>query len=300
MTQQIFSYDHRSACVCGAALDPGAPRVVKDFPRGQIVFSQCPACQSYVQAPVLTPDSLSAWFDSTDYQGGDGRKGVIYADYGRDEATRLAEARQRYDHDLAAYLPEKSHVFEVGCASGSLLAAIAEHGHKVAGCDLSPRFVEAARTLYGLDVVAADWNDVAIEDASLDAVLMLGTVSGINGLDRALETARRKLKPGGFLFFNFPAADSLVARVYGSSFWMFTPSVMQFMSRRGIHLVLKRAGFRVEVEGLDRQAPSLRKLLNHMKIRPLYSLVERLGLLDVRLPVALPLPGIYRVLARPE
>ena len=299
MTQQIFSYDRRSACVCGTPLDDNAPSVVKVFPRGKIAFSRCPACLSYIQAPILTPDSLSAWFDSTDYQGGTQQKGVGYADYSRDEASRYAEGRQRYEYDLATRLPPAARVFEVGCASGSLLAAIAEHGHKVAGCDLSPRFVEAARTLYGLDVVAADWNDVAIEDANLDAVLMLGTVSGINGLDRALETARRRLKPGGFLFFNFPAADSLVARVYGSSFWMFTPSVMQFMSRSGARRALERAGFRVEVEGIDRQKPSLRKLLGHMKIKPLYVLVERLGLLDFQIPLAVPLPGIYHILARP-
>jgi SAM-dependent methyltransferase len=297
MAPASFAFVPRSRCICGAQLSGTSAEVARRLPSGEVSFRSCTACGSWVQSPMLTAASHSAWLDSSDYQGAERKRGVGYADYARDERQRALEAALRYRRDIAPYLRPRSRVLEVGCASGTLLAEIARHGHEVIGCDLSARFAQAARRLYGLDVTVADWLDLALPPASLDAVLLLGTVSNLRCLGECLERARGQLRPGGMLFFNFPAADSLPARLYGKRMWMFTPSVMQFMTRRGVAAALDRAGLAIAACRTDRQAPSLGKLIGHARLVGLYPLFDRLGLLDVRVPVALPIPGVLAVRA---
>src|SRR5262249_49364100 len=222
----------------------------------------------------------------------------------RDQRTSRASAMQTMPatsasapatRDIAPHLPKHARVLEVGCASGTLLGEIARHGHSVLGCDLSERFAQSASRLHNIDAAVADWLDLEIPEATLDAILLLGTISNLPRLDESLARARRQLRPGGMLFFNFPAADSLVARLYGSRMWMFTPSVMQFMTRGGMTTALDRAGFRIASWAIDRQAPGFGKILGHAGLMRLYPLFDRLGLIDAAIPLALPIPGVYAV-----
>jgi len=298
-----FAFVPRTHCICGTPLACRTPRaeqsaeIVRHLPYGEVRFRRCAACGSWLQAPVLNPAALAAWCNSPDYQGSEHNPGIGYADYARDERQRAIEARHRYRHDIAPHLPKQARVLEVGCASGTLLGEIARHGHSVLGCDLSERFAQTARRLHNIDVAVADWLDLDVPDATLDAILLLGTISNLPRLDESLARARRQLRPGGMLFFNFPAADSLVARLYGSRMWMFAPSVMQFMTRGGITTALDRAGFRIASSAIDRQAPGFGKILGHARLMRLYPLFARLGLIDAAIPLALPIPGVYAVRA---
>lgn len=293
-----FEFSPRTECVCGASVG-GSPDVLKKLPQGSVGFRRCPDCGSYVQSPALTMRSLSAWYDSAEYQGGAGVRGVGYSDYAGDEQQRRIEARRRYARDLAPYLGQGARVLEVGAATGSLLAELREQGHAPLGCDLSERFAAQAHKWYGLQVAVGDWLDLQVADGSLDGIVLLGTISNLSDLDGCLRRARAQLKPSGFLFFNFPAADSVLARLYGDSYWMFTPSVMQFMTRRGMTAALKRAGFGIDRQGIDRQSPTFAKLAGHARLGFVHPLLKRLRLADTALPMSLPLPGIVAVRARP-
>jgi hypothetical protein len=131
-------------------------------------------------------------------------------------------------------------------------------------------------------------------------VTLLGTLSNLTDLPAALTRIRGLLRPGGVLVANFPAADSVVARLYGSRFWMFAPSASTFLSAAGCRRALERAGFHVIGTRTDRQMPSLRKLLTHAKLGSLVTILDRLGLAGAALPVPLPVPGIRLVVARAE
>lgn len=294
-----FEFEPRESCVCGAAIAVDAHTVAKRYAPGVVRFRRCGGCGSFVQSPRLTTVALARWYDSPAYRGGKGAAGAGYLDYMRGEAQRGVEARRRVRRDLAPHLPPGARVLEVGAATGSLLEALRRVGHVPVGCDLSSEFVAAARRLHGLDVALADWLDLPVADASLDAIVLLGTFPNLADPGRCLAAARRQLRPDGFLFFNFPAADSLPARLYGERMWMFTPSVMQFPTSRGVALALERAGFRVEAMDTDRQSPSLAKIAGHARLGFLHPVLSRLGLAEAALPLALPLPGIVAVRARP-
>lgn len=163
---------------------------------------------------------------------------------------------------------------------------------------ICPSALPPPRARYQLDVVVTDWLDLDVADASLDAIVLLGTFSNLADPGRCLRRARDKLRPDGFLFFNFPAADSGVARLYGEHMWMFTPSVMQFATRQGVRSALERAGLRIEAMRVDRQSPTFAKIAGHARLGVLYPWIERCGLAEAALPFGLPLPGIVAVRAR--
>lgn len=294
-----FEFTDRHSCPCGASLEQSHSCVTKETELGQVRFVLCPDCGSFIQSPMLTPTSLAAWYDSDAYQGGGARQGSAYIDYAKDEDQRIHEARGRYLRDLAPHLPPHAQVLEIGCASASILAEVQRHGHYPLGCDLSPRFAELSRSRHGISVQVSDYLDMDIPAASLDAVLLFGTISNMQNLYDSVVRMHRHLKPSGFVLLNFPAADSMMASLYGHKYWMYAPSVMQFLTRRGILKVLDRANFSVEWIGHDRQAPSVSKVLAHAGLSGLHGIANKLGLLNKVLPSLL-IPGVFAVRTRPK
>lgn len=288
-----FSYVSRSVCACGAARQPDSPKVEVALTFGTVSFVRCPRCSSYFQSPQIDAESLNQWVDSDEYQSRS-----IYLDYMANEAQRRIESEARYRHSLASLLPKASKVLEIGCATGSLLSVIKDHGHSVKGLDLSPKFAERARVLYGLDVEVTSFLEFSDVAGSYDAILMLGTVCNLQDLNAQLEHAHSLLKPGGVLYFNLPYVDSLPHRLYGKRYWMFTPSIFNFLSIPGVRLALRAAGFEIGKVQTDLQKPAVSKVLGHSKLKSLYPLIRRLGLGSAALPFALPIPGIKLVIAR--
>jgi hypothetical protein len=100
--------------------------------------------------------------------------------------------------------------------------------------------------------------------------------------------------------FNFPdAASPIVRLIYRQRFWMFTPSVMTFMTERGCRVALAAAGFTSTGIRTDVQRPSLRKLLQHANLAFFSRALSLFGIPNASLPIALPLPAVRLVVARP-
>ncbi|MGE0483633.1 MAG: class I SAM-dependent methyltransferase [Gammaproteobacteria bacterium] len=292
-----FEYEARPRCVCGELLGGGVRREF-DHPWGQVVFERCGACASWLQAPQIRADSLARWYDSAAYRGSSREAGAGYHDYFADEANRLVEARARASVDLLGLVPPPADALEIGCATGSQLAALVEYGYRVHGIDLAAEFVEFARERYALDVYCGDFLTAPVSESTFDLVLMYGTLSNLPDPDAQLERVARVLRPGGVLATNLPLADSLTARVFGRRYWMFTPSVSSFMSRRGVRSLLERTGLvGIEIRQ-DWQQPSWGKLLHHARLGHLLRAARVLGWAEKRLPTRLPIPGVALALAR--
>ena len=300
MSAGQFAFAGRPHCICAIPLPEKPQSVRKTFAWGDIRFARCTSCGSWCQSPQITPASLAQWYDSDQYQGSATQRGTAYSNYLQDEDHRLGEARQRYRSDLAEYLPSSSaKVLEIGCATGSLLKVIRDAGHEVFGIDLSQRFADAAKQVHGLDVQVSDILSADAPDGYFDMVFLFGTISNLSDIPGAIARIRRLLKPDGVLVANFPAADSLVARLYGERFWMFAPSVNTFMTTKGCAAILKEGGFSVLESATDFQAPSLHKLFNHAKFGALLPVLDALGLGARSLPFRIPVPGVRIVWARP-
>lgn len=96
-------------------------------------------------------------------------------------------------------------VADVGGGPGVYATWLAHQGYRVHLFDVVPRHVEEVRATK-TDLVTAEVGDarrVALEDACVDAVLLLGPLYHlVEKADRivALQEARRVLRPGGMLF----------------------------------------------------------------------------------------------------
>lgn len=257
---------------------------------------RCTLCGSYSQSPQITTESLSKWYDSDEYQGGGGHAGSAYVNYEQDEQARVHEARGRFRKYIAPFLPPSANVLEIGCATGSLLSVVREHGHKTVGIDLSRRFAEAARRIHDLKVIAGDFMTLELEPESFDAIILLGTASNMQDLQSALSRIGSLLKQNGFVLFNFPHADSLIARAYGLRYWMYAPSVSNFMTVSGCLKMLEQANFTTASISTDTQQPSLGKLLHHSKLdRFIPRRLENWA--NAPIPFAVPIPAVTLIRA---
>lgn len=215
-----------------------------------------------------------------------------------DEDSRIGEARKRYIRDLQTELSQGTRVLEVGCATGSLLSVLRDKGCVVTGVDFSQKFVETAKTLYGLDIMCGDALNVALPKKHFDAIILFGTIGNLQDIPRYLDRFHALLRDGGTLVFNFVDANSPVVRyIYRSNSWMFTPSINCFMSSKSCRTVLDRAGFRIISMRQDVQCPSLQKLFNHARMSAIIPLLERLNLGKAALPFSLPVPSVKLVKA---
>jgi len=293
-----FEYSPRDACICGATLDASLARVVKGYPPGEVSFVRCESCGSWCQSPRITAQSLARWFESPAYFGKRGAPGAAYADYFADEPQRLREAEYRWRRMLRRVAPPGSKVLEIGCATGSLLRVLRDHGCEVTGIDLSRKFADFARSEYALEVVQGEFLVCDLGARRFDLIVLLGTFCNLPRLDESLAKMRALLSRQGALVFNFPDAAHWIARAYGCRHWMFAPSVDVFPTRQGCESALRNAGLRLRSMRTDRQRPTLRKLLKHARMEPLLATAARLGMEHLTLPLDLPVPGVRLARAR--
>jgi ubiquinone/menaquinone biosynthesis C-methylase UbiE len=121
---------------------------------------------------------------------------------------RAAEPQQRAMLD--AYLsevplPDSAIVLDAGCGTGAVARALAQRPNvrAVVGLDPSPVFVEKAREYAKetsrLSFLVGDARAIEYPDASFDLVVFHTVLCHIPSPERALEEARRVLRPGGWL-----------------------------------------------------------------------------------------------------
>jgi SAM-dependent methyltransferase len=120
---------------------------------------------------------------------------LVRTPHGRLEFLRTQELLRRV-------LPPSASVLDVGGGTGVHAEWIAGDGHPVHLIDVVPAHVEAAGRIPGVTAALGDARNLAVEDGSVDVVLLLGPLYHlVDSADRAraLAQARRVLRPGGVL-----------------------------------------------------------------------------------------------------
>ncbi len=128
----------------------------------------------------------------------------------------LDDVLSRLDERMrAAYLPHRGRVLEMGCGAGDQSLHLAQQGYDVAGVDIAPTSIAWANEkahMRGLKVDfrvgnVCDLNGVG--DADFDIVLDGHCLHFVIGAARPrfLHSARRVLKPGGWLLITSVCDD---------------------------------------------------------------------------------------------
>jgi SAM-dependent methyltransferase len=216
---------------------------------------RCRACRSWTYLPRPSADEQAARHDSPEYFEHE------YFQARRDEkATYLRRCRQIFAQiaqvaDPASLKGER--LLDVGCDTGSLLAAAAEtYGLVPAGVDVAERAVAGARAK-GFEVFHGTLEEAPAEYSGFGLVTAVDILEHVVDPQRFLADVFRRMRPGGILYVQTPNLDSTVygvgrglcrltaARPRGFFDRLFPPQHIQYFSAPGLRSLAEKAGFTV-------------------------------------------------------
>jgi len=184
---------------------------------------------------------------------------VVTEQFGSTAAAYLTSAVHAQGEDLkelaqiAAVIPQ-ARVLDLGCGGGHAAFAVAPGVREVVAYDLSQQMLDvvvaaaAERGLANLSVKQGSADQLDFPDASFDLVCTRFSAHHWRGLPKALEEARRVLKPGGRLVIIDTAAPSdVLADTYVQAIELLRDtSHVRNVSAGSWRKLLGRAGFAVE------------------------------------------------------
>ena len=105
-----------------------------------------------------------------------------------------------------------ARALEAMCGSGQMTGFLSERGARVTGLDISGEGIARFRRRWpGCDSVEASVLDTGLDDASYDAVFIIGGLHHVaDQVDDAVREMHRILRPGGVFCFGEPHAGSLM------------------------------------------------------------------------------------------
>lgn len=110
---------------------------------------------------------------------------------------------------IKPFLPNsQTRILEIGCATGRLLSLLKQSGYEnVLGLDPSPICADSAHKLYGVRVLVNALSDIAIENQSIDFLILAGVLEHIRDLGAALVRLWNILSEGGRIYVAVPDAS---------------------------------------------------------------------------------------------
>lgn len=121
---------------------------------------------------------------------------------------------------ISSMLMSASAILDLACGTGGHALALAAHGHRVTGVDISESMLrrmrrKAAERGLPIPVSVGDMRRLPLADATFDAVICLfdsiGYVRTDEGVRAALSAVRRVLKPGGLFVVEFWHKPTMIA-----------------------------------------------------------------------------------------
>src|SRR5258706_8229869 len=112
-------------------------------------------------------------------------------------------------------LQPKPRVLEISCAPGKMLAELRGLGAEVHGIEPNAAAVKIAHESHNLHVDTGMLDDVKLDPAQFDLVLMKYSLEHVHSPHETLTAIRKLLEPGGKAVFWVPNARSLDARLFG-------------------------------------------------------------------------------------
>ncbi|HEV3021029.1 MAG TPA: class I SAM-dependent methyltransferase, partial [Pirellulales bacterium] len=196
----------------------------------------CTSCGLVYYPRRLAPGEAERLYSSEYFQGAE------YFDYWNDRAIHEANFRRRV-RQLARWLPEGSHVFEIGCSYG-LFLHLARQRWTVRGCDIAAEPCRTAREGFGLDVRCADFFDVPLARGEIDAFCLWDTIEHLDAPDEYLARMAELLLPGGIVALTTGDIGSWLARRQGPR-WrqIHPPTHLWYFSLATMRSTLARYGF---------------------------------------------------------
>lgn len=116
---------------------------------------------------------------------------------------------------IQSRLKTRGRVLDVGCATGTFLAALRRLGWEVYGVETNAEAAAYARQRFGLNVFTGELEAAAFPEHYFDLVILWDVLEHVHEPRQVLQEAARIVQPGGALLLVLPNPESLEARVFG-------------------------------------------------------------------------------------
>lgn len=208
------------------------------------VLVQCTACGLVIESPRPTREKIDAfyanealWTNSTDAEGNP-RSYVKELEAKKPQFDDLVRRIERYKTG--------GRLLDVGAGPGLLERSLDPARWTVLGVESSRYIAEYGPRTFGSHVVHGHFEDMALEPASFDVIVMKYVLDHMERPWDAILKARALLKPDGLLVVaDLINIDSFAARFFADGHRLFHPMHFTYFSPATIRAHLARAGFRV-------------------------------------------------------
>lgn len=225
-------------------------RVLLTWEAGYEVI-QCAFCDfSTANFAIEDPeDHVKISYDNDTYYEKFLREIVEHYDY-----RKNTMGKERFEYSVARLGLDQSSatILDLGCGAGWFLSYLKERGVKARGLEVNPMAVRFCESR-GLNVSDSRLADEP--DGMYDVITMFDVLEHLDDPIDVLATARRKLKPGGFVVGYTPNIHSIAYELMGSKQNTLLPfEHVGFFSPRAFAHLASGTGFEVhtvEVFGFD-------------------------------------------------
>jgi 2-polyprenyl-3-methyl-5-hydroxy-6-metoxy-1,4-benzoquinol methylase len=225
---------------------------------------KCARCDLVYQSPIPSSAEIVDAYD-----------GVVDERYEQERSGRI----ETFGRDLAALHRHErgGRLLDVGCHLGLFLEVARDVGWDVTGVEPSRWSVERAR-MRGLDVRHGTLDSVRFPEGSFDAVTMWDVVEHLADPLAELRRIHRLLRPDGLLALSTMNVDALFPRLVGRRWPWYMQMHLVYFSRRTLHNMLTKAGFRVVEMVPHKRVVRLSYLVSRVEpySRPLYRAADAL------------------------
>lgn len=151
-------------------------------------------------------------------------------------------------------------LLDFGCGGGGgFLHEMQCRGWTVTGLDVSETAIAHLCDKHALPALSGSLPHPELPVAQFDLITMWNSLEHVHSPRTVLEEARRLLAPGGQLVVAVPNIDSLAFRWFGPCWYgLDLPRHLSHFAPWTLHLLLERAGFRVESSRMLRRSGWLR------------------------------------------
>jgi 2-polyprenyl-3-methyl-5-hydroxy-6-metoxy-1,4-benzoquinol methylase len=142
---------------------------------------------------------------------------LYYREMSKYEKNEHAIQENRYESEkfnqMVSYIVPflesyQTHILEIGCSTGHLLALIKRKGYEnILGVDPSPACARTAEKLYGIRVLTNTLSNLSIEKQSTDFLILAGVLEHVKELDISLKHLWNVLSLNGKIYISVPDAS---------------------------------------------------------------------------------------------
>ena len=225
-----------SCAVCG---EPGPARKLW---KQQVEIMECTRC------------GLAWWEPPADFEPEAVYDAAYFADaqarHGYDDYASLEDSLRRNFARRLARLPaprSERRLLDVGAAYGFAVDEAVRAGFRAVGIEVSvPAAVKARDVTHGR-VALASMLAPPFADETFDIVTMWDAIEHLADPHAAVSDVARLLRPGGCFVLTTGDVGSLLARISGPHWHLYTiPEHLFFYTRKSLSLLLEAHGFEVE------------------------------------------------------